>query len=167
MWPNDPEFHLSDGRKIHLVEFLRRNAYHGLLEGAPFRQSNHETVLGLIHWEKTNLGWATQGHAPALLPTRILNVKTRAWERVDWYDFQGIPEAPPPETKRMWPEWMPGVATVALFISDPIQNDPMDGQASYLSVIWFQRGFEELIEEQPLEELRKVPWDAMAASWIF
>ena len=62
-------------------------------------------------------------------------------------------------------EWMPGIGTSALFISDPIKSDPEDGDAFYLSVIWFRRGFEALIEEQPYADLKKVPWDAMASKW--
>lgn len=167
MWPKAPELALADGRVIRLVEWFRTNVYHGLLEGAPHRRMNLEAIQRLRHWERGNLGWATQGRAPALLPTRIWVQERHAWEPQDWYGFEDLPEEATLEMRRIRPEWMPDVGTVALFISDPIESDPRDGDASYLSAIWFQRGFNELIEEQPLEELRKIPWNAMASSWIF
>ena len=167
MWPREPEFILEDGRKIHLASMFRENVYHNLLEGSPYRGHNYEIIQRLLHQERSLMKWATRDHPPALLPTRLWNHKERSWDLVDWYNFQGLPDAPPRLRPQRFDEWMPGVGTVALFISNPIRNDPEDGEASYLSVIWFQKGFEDLMEEQPLAELKKVPWDAMAQSWIF
>ena len=167
MWPKCPEFILEDGRKIRLVEMFRENIYHSLLEGSPYRGHNYSIIQGLLHRERSSMKWATEGHPPVLLPTRLWNRKERTWDLVDWYNFQGHPAEPPRMRPERFDEWMPGIGTVALFISDPIRNDPEDGDASYLSVIWFQKGFEDLIEEQPHADLKLIPWDAMARSWIF
>ena len=167
MWPKDPEFTLQDGRHIRLIKMFRENIYHGLLEGSPTRHHNHAMIMRLLYWERTLMKWATDGREPALLPTGLVNRETKQVEPSEWYAFMGIPEAPPEARRPTYHEWMPGIGTVALFISDPIKNDPDSGDASYLSIIWFQKSAESLMEDEPRAELLKVVWDGMARSWQF
>ena len=167
MWPKDPEFILQDGRRIRLIKMFRENVYHSLLEGSPFRRHNYDIIMRLLYWERTLMRWATDGREPALLPTGLVNRKTKQLEPSEWYAFKGIPLPPPERARPIFDEWMPGIGTVALFVSDAIRNDPSHGDTSYLSIIWFQKSAEALIEEEPREELFKVNWDGLARSWSF
>jgi hypothetical protein len=62
---------------------------------------------------------------------------------------------------------MPGTGTVVLFRSGPMADHPEGGGRSHLLVTGLQREPLELIEAEPLAELRKVAWDAHATSWSF
>jgi hypothetical protein len=165
MWPKEGVIELEDGRKIRLIAMYRHDIYANLMEGAPFRESNYYSVLALERAGKSMMDWAVCGKPPAILPTRICKGSGQLWTECEWYQFRGIPEIPSKEMKRIWPEWMPGTGTIALFRSDAIKDDPEDGDCSHLMVIWFQKEPVELIEPEALASLRKVSWDSLATSW--
>lgn len=165
MWPKEGVVEMEDGRRIRLIDMYRHDIYCNLMEGSPFRQMNFERIRNLESRGRDLMNWAVLGKPPAILPTRIWKRRDQVWADLDWYQFRELPSAPAPETRRIYEEWMPGVGTVALFRSDAIKNDPEDGDISHLLVIWFQREPVEMIESEPLESMKKLPWDALATSW--
>ena len=51
-----------------------------LLISSPLRGHNYNIIQTLIHRENSLMKWATEGHPPALLPTRLWNRKERTWD---------------------------------------------------------------------------------------
>jgi len=97
---------------------------------------------------------------PIVLPTQM-----QAWPKKEWLPW--VMPSEPDTVPGSTPEILPGFVTVARFISSPLQDDPEDGDASLLSVIWFQHDPHLFIEEEPLECLRQVNWELLAESWRY
>jgi len=167
MWPKEGMIELDDGRRIRLIAMYREDIYANLAEGDPCLDMNIQAIRSLAHWGSTRMDWAVLGKPPLILPPKVSRGHGQPWVDSEAYHFDGVPPLPPRALGRYQPEWMPGTGTVALFYSDAIKHDPQDGDSSHLMLIWFQREPVEMIEAEPLAELRKIPWDRHATSWSF
>lgn len=148
---------LADGRQICLTHLYREETYLGLIEGVPSRSMNEGILQGIGRKGLGLFGHFTGQATPLLLPVMVQLFPAKTW----------IPRAARThdDAKSSQREIMPGVASVALFSSAPLQQDPEDGDASFLAVQWFQHNPHCLMEEEPQRHLHQVKWEEVASSW--
>jgi hypothetical protein len=160
-----PAYRLRNGRTIQLEAIYRAQTYDRLLSGSPDRWFNFTVIRRLSRIAVTLLNSGATTHRPILLPTRIWDLASSRWEEIEWYRFRSLPRSPRRSRARLVPEWMPLIASVAKFSSDPISC--AGGDYSVLPVIWFQESMATFFDEEPLEELLKIPWDSAAKDLSF
>ena len=138
------EVQLNTGRKIAVKELRQYGTYEGLLEGLPTSERNKRLIQQL----RSDESIASYGVAPVLLP-----VTERPIELGRQYPF-GTPAALPP------------VIVVARFASmRPTTNG--QGDASGLTVVWFQDDFCWPPALEVLSQLERLDWESLAASFEF
>lgn len=153
-----PPITLVGGREIRLTQMYRVETYAGLLEGIPRRSMNIDILRRAGSKGMSLFGNPTFRTVPVVLPTRM-----QAWPKKEWMSW--VMPSEPDTLPRDAPEILPGFLTVARLISSPLRDDPENGDASLLSVIWFQHDPHQFIEEEPFEHLRRVNWELLAESW--
>jgi len=151
---------LSGGREIRLTHMYRVETYAGLLEGIPRRAMNIDILRRVGSKGMSLFSSPTFRTTPIVLPTRM-----QPWPKKEWVPW--VMPSEPDALPRDAPEVLPGFLTVSRFISSPLRDDPEDGDASLLSVMWFQHDPHEFIEGEPLEHLRQVNWELLAESWRY
>ena len=156
---------LTDGRRIRLESFHRSHTYECLGSGAPDRLTNFHVIQRLRRIGVCLM--RASGEAPelALLPTSIWDLRSGLWEQTNWYRFQRPIRKPRRNPEQLISEWMPEVATVARFTSDPIFST--QGDYSALAVLWFQHSFDALMDEEALKALIGLSWDALGKDFQF
>ena len=140
------EVQLRTGREITVSEFRQLSTYEGQLEGLPTKEKNERLLQRLSNDETL----ASYGVPLAVLPpTESLIELPPDYE----YPF-GTPAA------------LPSVMVVARFTSMSPTNKG-EGDASGLTVAWFQEGFSWPPPAEVLSQLEALDWEHLAGNFEY
>jgi hypothetical protein len=140
---------VPSGRSVSLTRVYQYKTYLGFLGGLPHKDLNDNIINEAVALAKKD---GFLGSNPYLIPPERRDFRRKPGDVSHW-------EGPVP------PEWLPRVACITNFESDPARDSTKD--FSSLTVVWFQDEFCFPIDKAILSQLREIKWEELADDFEF
>jgi hypothetical protein len=136
---------MDSGREIFIDEISQHRTYWGLLEGLPHPEMNEKIIESCLERARIKLGFEVE---PVLIcpPETPIKANINPNDNFRKHYYERYP-----------PVKIPDIAIISVWnCYEPARNP--DKMASALKIVWFQDKFAFPIDENIIEQIKKINW---------